>query len=504
MAAPKKILFLCNSDFGQANVILATSYALLATCASMELHIGSQHNMKPEVEATIRLVNETLLPAVPHNIHFHGMDGLSHFQSMTMPETGIVEAFNLPLPNFYNAAVFMRRFPQASIPWDPAEVVDMYAQNVAIIEKVSPDLIVVDPLCIPALTAAHQLKTNWTVLAPNTIKDFTAMQQPKGAGLWKYPVIGSGLPFPIPWSQIPMNAGLTIILIITMLRSTRVKETTKLLRQYTGDEELQFLSIAELGAVQPPPDGVRVMVGLSEDLDFPLPVVPDYIMQCGPIVRYARDLAGLDAALEQWLSRGPTIYVNLGTQLTMTPAQGLELALALRDLLDAAGSSSEYQILWKVKQEGVKSRELSWAGEWQAIRDTLLPELEGDRVRITSWLETDPCSILMSGHIVCSVHHGGANSHHEALTAGVPQVVMPGWIDCYDFASRVELKGVGLRANKTAAPRWERAELGGVMKEVLLGERAATFKENAKKLAEKHPAHAGRTKAASFLMEMLN
>ncbi|KAJ4397424.1 hypothetical protein N0V93_001652 [Gnomoniopsis smithogilvyi] len=422
---------------------------------------------------------------------------------MMRPELGIKEAWSLPLPNFRNAAIFMTRFPSASIPWEPAEFVNMYAQNVALIQKLAPDLVVVDPLYMTGMTAAQQLKVNWTVLAPNTIKDFAALHQPLGAGLWKYPVVGSGLPFRIPWSQIPLNIGLTLVLVISVLRSKRQKEMTELLRHHVGDENLRLFTLAELGVVQPPPKGVRVLVGFSEDLDFPFAVMPSYITQCGPIVRYARQLTDVDAALEEWLSRGPTIYINLGTQLMMTPEQGLEFAFALREFLDAIESSSEYQVLWKLKQEGAKSKELSWEGEWKAVRDTLFSEMEADRVRITSWIEADPCSILRSGHIVCSVHHGGANSHHEAIAAGVPQVVLAGWIDCYDFASRVELNGVGLRANKTAAPRWKRAELAGALKEVLLGERAATFKENARKLAEKHPEHAGRTKAAASLLRML-
>lgn len=503
MATPKKILFLCSSDYGQANVILATSYAILATHAPVELHIGSEHAMKPEVEATVRLANDLLKIAAPYTIHFHGMDGTSQFQAMMRPGTGIKEAWGRPVPNFRNAAIFMAHFPRAAMPWEPAEFVDMYAQNVALLQEVAPDLVVVDPLYIPGITATQQLKMKWTVLAPNTIKDFAAVHQPRGAGLWKYPLIGSGLPFPIPWSQVPMNIGLTLILLMILLRSTRQSNTTKLLRQYTGDEKLQILSLAELGVVQAPPEGVTVMVAFSEDIDFPFAVIPRHITQCGPIVRCARKLTDVDEEVEKWLAKGPTVYANLGSQFTMTPEQGLEFALALRDLIDAAGPSSDYQILWKLKQEGMETRKISWEGEWKAVRDTLQSEIETDRVRIVAWVEVDPCSILSSGHIVCSLHHGGANSHHEALAAGVPHVVLPGWADCYDYASRVELNGIGLRGNKTAAPSWKREELGDVLKEVLFGERAAAFKENARRLAERHPEHAGRTKAANILLELL-
>lgn len=504
MTAPKKILFLCNSDLGQSNVILATAYAILATGTPVEIHIGSEPAMKPEVEATARLANATLPASAPHKIHFHAIDGLSHFTAMSRPETGTRECWDLPLPNFANAAAFLSRYSYSVTPWEADELVDKYAQNVALIKEVNPDVTVVDPLNSPGLTAARQLKIQWIILAPNTVKDFAFLYAPYGAGLWKYPVLGSALPYPIPWSLIPMNIALTFVLVKGALTDTRAKLAARRLREHAGDEKLTVMNVVELGFNSPPP-GLRLMVAFSRDIDYHMDVIPDHILECGPIVRHAQKLADTDSGLNEWLSKGPSIYINLGSQMKTTAVQGLEFALALRDFLDAAGPSSGYQILWKVKQEGSKGKEaLSWEGEWAAVRETLQPELESDRVRITSWVEADPCSILQSGHVVCSVHQGGANSHNEALVAGVPQVVLPGWIDCYDFANRVELNGVGIRANKTAAPRWARGEFGEALQAVMLGKRAAVFRENARKLAKRHPEHAGRTKAAKIILDMLD
>lgn len=241
-----------------------------------------------------------------------------------------------------------------------------------------------------------------------------------------------------------------------------------------------------------------------------LQLLTDVIAPCGPIVRHSQSLAITDPDLNAWLARGPTIYVNLGTQFKITAAEALVFALALRDLLDAA--EKNLQVMWKVKRrtEGSEgnqtsgSRELSWDGEWKAVRDALLPEIEADRVRIVSWVDADPCAVLQSGHIVCSVHHGGASSHHEALVAGLPQVVLPGWLDCYDFGNRAEMNGYGIRANKTAAPRWAREELGNALKEVIISKQEATFRDNAKKLALRHPADAGRNKAAKLILETLD
>lgn len=194
------------------------------------------------------------------------------------------------------------------------------------------------------------------------------------------------------------------------------------------------------------------------------------------------------------------MYANLGTQFRVTAAEALEFALALRDLLDAAGKT--LQILWKLKRT---TEGFSWDdGEWKRVQDALRPEIDADRVRIVPWVKADPCAVLQSGHIVCSIHHGGASSHHEALVAGLPQVVLPGWLDCYDFGNRAELNGYGIRANKTAAPRWNRTEFGGALKEVIVSERAATFTENARKLALRHPQAAGRDKAANCILDILN
>lgn len=514
MATPKKILFICPSDYGQANAVLATSHALLATGAPIEIHIASEHAMGAEVEQTEKVANENLKAAVASKLHFHGITATSHFAAMSRPETGVMDAWKLPLPNFRNAAAFLGRFAYATMPWRPEEIVDMYAKTVSIIKEVNPDLTVVDILHVPGLTAANYLNVKWMVLAPNTIKDFVVPRQPRGAALWKYPIVGSGLPYPVPFSQVAHNVGLTLIFAMAMLTDTRIKKTRELLRQHAGTEKLQLMTAAELGVIYAPPPGLIIISGFSKDLDYPFEVIPSYINPVGPIVRYAQKLDDIDPSLKKWLSNGPTVYVNLGTQLQMTPSEALEMALALCDLLDAAGTSSKMQILWKLKRKLHVSKENNsrirdgskppWEGEWKAVRGALSEKIEADRVRITSWVEADPCSILQSGHIVCSVHHGGANSHHEALAAGVPQVIVSAWIDCYDFANRVELNGVGIRANKTAAPRWARGELGTALKEILIGPRAATFRETAKKLAERHPEQAGRTKAASVILDILN
>lgn len=45
-------------------------------------------------------------------------------------------------------------------------------------------------------------------------------------------------------------------------------------------------------------------------------------------------------------------------------------------------------------------------------------------------------------------------------SAGVPQVLLPQWFDCYDFASRAEWLGIGVYGNRAVAPHVEAEEFG--------------------------------------------
>ncbi|SCO42679.1 uncharacterized protein FFMR_06900 [Fusarium fujikuroi] len=71
-----------------------------------------------------------------------------------------------------------------------------------------------------------------------------------------------------------------------------------------------------------------------------------------------------------------------------------------------------------------------------------------------SWLIADPSSLLDTGNIVTSVHHGGSNCYHEALAAGVTQVILPLWADLYNYAALAETRGIGVWGCKDSTPNW--------------------------------------------------
>ncbi|KAH6679088.1 hypothetical protein B0J14DRAFT_290540 [Halenospora varia] len=139
--------------------------------------------------------------------------------------------------------------------------------------------------------------------------------------------------------------------------------------------------------------------------------------------------------------------------------------------------------------------------------DPLTPievEMSADKVRVLEWISVDPLTILNTGHIVCSVHHGGSNSFHEALSVGIPQIVLPCWLDTFEFANRVEYLRIGIHGSRTAAPHVEAEELLSALLRVLGdSDKAMTMKRKAKELAEISGSIGGRVKACEKIIQIL-
>lgn len=82
------------------------------------------------------------------------------------------------------------------------------------------------------------------------------------------------------------------------------------------------------------------------------------------------------------------------------------MAGAIADVL----SETDAQFIWKAEKD-------TTAGDfdWDAAIAPLKPYIEAGRVRVFSWLTIEPPSLLETGDIVASVHHGGSNCYHEAI-----------------------------------------------------------------------------------------
>ncbi|KAF4469860.1 glycosyltransferase family 1 [Fusarium albosuccineum] len=508
---PKKILFFTNSDYGQANVILETVYELMLSTSNIEIHIASFQRLRHAIEDTIGLAMDNAAGHAPAHLVFHGLEGRSQFEAAIGPDVDLFEAYDCPV-TFFNAVHTILKIDGIMQPWSPEEFADLYLQTTSVLKDVKPDLTVVEPLFTPALTACNHLSINWIVLSPNTIKDFAIPLQPRLAALWKYPIVCSALPFPLPISHVPMNIALTFVAAYMLLTSQRVENTAAHLKECLG-KDIELFTANEMGVLKAAPPGLRILVANSAELDYPFEVLPSHVIPCGPIVRASPGIASTDPSLNTWLAQAPTLYVNLGSHLEMDESEALEMAAAFRVLIDKADSISEsaasgLQILWKIKLkevqgEAAKTTTHAQEDKYSTIYKILGQEASNDRIRLADWITAEPKSVLESGRIICAVNHGGASSFNEALCAGVPQVVLPAWADCYDFANRAELLGIGRWANKNAKPRWSKDELAASLVDVILGPSSEKILLSAQKLGQKYPEDVGRRKAAEVLLDAL-
>ena len=192
-----------------------------------------------------------------------------------------------------------------------------------------------------------------------------------------------------------------------------------------------------------------------------------------------------------------------------------EMAGAIRILLDRC---PDMQVLWKLIKHGEYDDSFS---------EILTQELGTDRIRIRGWLEAEPLAILQTGHISCVVHHGGATSYYEAISyvtvsshhyvkslligdftrTGVPQVICPLWLDCLDYAARVEWLGIGIDANRKVGYPIEAVELGLAMAKVVGHPGHFALSDSmcarAREIAESSQRYGGSRAAADKVLDIL-
>lgn len=151
----------------------------------------------------------------------------------------------------------------------------------------------------------------------------------------------------------------------------------------------------------------------SLETEFPM-AMPGNITSCGPLLLPSTLVSDTDTELLSWLKRKPTVLISMGTLVIMDNSLNQEIASGLRVFLSR---HPDVQILWKIQKrysyEEVNYQNLGAPDE--IIHGLLAAEIASGQVRIVNWLKADPVSILESSHIVCSVHHGGSNTYHEAI-----------------------------------------------------------------------------------------
>jgi hypothetical protein len=488
----KSLLFFTNSEWGQANVILATIHEFLVR-DEYDIHLASYSPLKSRLHDLFQThasayprpltiaydddAEQASTSSAPAkelesdssrpSLTFHTIAGLSLAE--TVHHDNLASALphapglrpNGAIPSYPRLAEFMVR-------WTVDEYMVAERSCAAILSSVSPALVLAEQGCNHGLDACQQRKLPFVILSPNSFKDFEQYMQPplKLGILWKMPALASGYPFPVPWRLVPANVYLWVRMLIAVVgtamdRKSRLAVITEG-RQENGLE-------GPLPIVDAYKKARAILCPSLPELDFAMKV-RDTTIGCGPIVLPARPVAELDPELDAWLHREGrrTVLVNLGTHYSMDGGLALEVAQALANVLDRF---PDIQILWKIMLKDPKEK---------ATLDAVFSAHNPDgtqRIRMEAWLKPDPVALLATGRVATQVHHGGANTYFECCRFGVPQVVLPAWWD----AARVEYLGIGVFANKKAAPRAETRELEAALVKVVEDE---SIRKRADEVAE--------------------
>ncbi|EHK43614.1 glycosyltransferase family 1 protein [Trichoderma atroviride IMI 206040] len=448
---PKRVLFVTDVEPGELNVFLATAQSVRDADYTVEIHLATPPGFDDDV---------------PAGATYHQINGLplmqavqDHFNSKQSGPTYPL-SFIQP-PGFRNTRKAIKDAAAVHMPYTGRQMVDLFASIVNIIRSVDPTLIVVNSCMAAGLTACYHLDVKFICLSPKSIKEFAALEQPRGATLWKFPALFSGFPYPVPWHKVLLNA-------------YYVNFTTKAFKKDPQRKDVQSYLTAHtvlktpMDLIRRRPDNVKILVASLPQLDFPLKI-PAHVVACGPIIRHPVSVWVSEPDLAEWLAEGRTIYINMGTLVKMTEDQAVELAKALKIVineLDKDVKKGRIQVLWKLRKYGAYSVFLPGC----RIEQVLCQAFQQDRIRVKEWIQADPLAVFRTGSVVCSIHHGGANSYNEAIVAGIPQVIIPAWSDCYDYAQRAEYLGIGLWGTRNMKNGWSARELSTKILGVIVGQ----------------------------------
>ncbi|PYI09645.1 diacylglycerol o-acyltransferase [Aspergillus sclerotiicarbonarius CBS 121057] len=442
------ILFLANSEHGQTNIILALTYELLIR-GDIDVHIGSFPNLEPRLEKLLEDNASSYNATYRSRIHFHPIRGPSNSEAFA--RTGKRSVCHPP--GYKGALLGFKSLFEELWAWNEEDYMQVYNSCLDIIHGVDPSTVIVDWFFPQGRDAAYNAGHAAIVLYTTSLSHVVYGLQPNSAWAWKFPMPGTDFPYPLPWHRIPANA-MAVIKAAKMYRSSNRQRE---IRDWRIKHHIQGrFAFADAWR----PDRFHLAPGLKE-LDWPFEV-PENVLPCGPILLPVTSAKAQDPELDRWLHNAPTILVNLGTLATPDPRDAMNIGSALKTLLVSWTGDSQLQVLWKLPKHHLDCDHV-----YEEVLELLSVEIEADRVRVQSWFEVEPLAMLQTGQIICTVHHGGANSWYEAIQNGVPHVVLPGWQDCYENAVRTESFGIGVYANKSAAPGVDTRELADALLKVV-------------------------------------
>ncbi|KFA72664.1 hypothetical protein S40288_03412 [Stachybotrys chartarum IBT 40288] len=466
------VLFLTTTANGLSNVHLAASYALLTNYPSLEVHYGSFARLAPQV-ARISASARAKNPAAG-SIQWHELRGLDYVDAALRSWNSSDGLVSPPGQAGLDAMLNILEYGVA--PWHPEEHWELYREVAKLIEEVDPAVIALDVFMRPAMDYRFNVDRRFVIMNPNALSDIFSFDQPYAAAFWKYPSLGSDLPFPIPWSKIITAIWERLRFVLWVVSNPRLLEVRAYLRDKGVQNPLDFVS-------GPNEEQPWLLMSFPE-ANAPLTRIPPGAVICGPMVLDLAPAEQQDPELAAWLKRAPTVLVNLGSAVMYTEQRASAMAASFAEVLE----KTDVQILWKFRKSG----ELD-----DGFLKPIDKYVESGRVRLENWLNVDPPSLLQTGDVVLSVHHGGANCFYETISAGIPHVILPLWLDLYNFATTAEYLGVGIWPGKDTAPEWHADTLAKGFLAALVGDESVSMRQKAKALGAVAATYGGRDRAAA-------
>ncbi|KAK4436618.1 UDP-glycosyltransferase 74F2 [Sesamum alatum] len=168
-----------------------------------------------------------------------------------------------------------------------------------------------------------------------------------------------------------------------------------------------------------------------------------------------------------WLNTKPPasiVYIAFGSMDNLPKTQMEEIAWGLKN--------TNFDFLWTVRDSDKENK---------IPKDFV--QASCDKGLFVHW--SPQLEVLSNKAVGCFFSHGGWNSTTEALSLGVPMVVMPQWTDQTMDAKLVQdVWGLGVRVRARADVAdgiVRREEIEGCIREVMEGEKGKEMKRNASK-----------------------
>ncbi len=180
MVERRNILLLTNSEYGQANVMLAVVYELLLQ-GEFNIHVASF----PNLERRVNDLHATLNLKAISNLTFHALPGPTLTDAIALRG----DEFGSPRrPGVRGAIESYGEIQNVVAPWNGHEYIQGYNCCLELFKTLDPVVVLVDPVYSQGLDACRRASRKHVVLTPTSLKETAIHQQPRQAFIWKYPV----------------------------------------------------------------------------------------------------------------------------------------------------------------------------------------------------------------------------------------------------------------------------------------------------------------------------